>query len=301
MALGWRRVAARRVVLAATLVVAPLALGVPLGAGAAGATTPSITASWLASSSESGARTVVYTWVVRLPEPLSVSAVSFTVPQGTRGPGTIHEIVGLGAGALVVTGATATYEVASPVPLAAGSVVTVALGGATNPDVPGAWRSTVEVYAGGSQATSAATTNALTFGAQGASATVTVPASATIATEDPTRAGTPGEGASSTERVEVWTNVDDGYVLNVWATSPGRLAPVEGKAALGANQNHAALQGPYSSGGYARYATGAPGEIIVRADEPTGRTPDELVLTNLFAVGTTPKDVPIVVVVTPSY
>lgn len=292
--------------------------------------------SWAVSNNQVGATGIQYTYNFTTATAGTIASITMTVPAGTGGTPTVAQNVGIGAGNVALSSNTLTYTVTTPVSVAAGIPIELAIGGLTNTSTAGSDTATITTMDNASPAVTidSVTTPAVSFGATNTAVSVNVAESTSFSTDttsftfnmDPSLAALATQ--SKTVNLTVTSNAGQGYTLNVKdaglkatsGTSTDQIAAATsgmGTAAAWPSGTHfgyaAATTGTggsptlggtlATSGNYAGFTT--TGENVLTTSGPTGNNGVTLALTNKAQIDyTTPAGAytdTITYTVTPSY
>ncbi|HET9076766.1 MAG TPA: hypothetical protein VFN68_07530 [Acidimicrobiales bacterium] len=291
---------------------AAVAASMALTAGTAVAATMT-NASWSVSNNQVGATGVQYTYNFTTATATTIDSITETVPTGTAGAPSVVQTVGIGAGTIALSGTTLTYTVTTPVSVAAGIPIELAVGGLTNTTTAGSYTSTVTTLTTASAAVDTVTTPSVSIGADDTAVAVNVAESTSFSTDtssftfnmDPSLPALATQ--SKTVNLAVTSNAANGYTLSVkdaglkatsGATTYQMAAASSGMSTAstwpGANHfGYAAtvtgsggspvLGGSLAtSGDYAGYTTA--GENLLTTSGPTGNAGVSLALANKVQV-----------------
>jgi len=264
-------------------------------------------AHWSVSNNATSATGVSSTYEIDTETAATIATVTMTVPAGTAGTPTVVTNYGIGAGTVGLAANTLTYTVTSPTWVASRTPILIEIGGLTNTSTPAAFTSDITtIDANPLTIDGPTTTNSITFGDTNTVITVVVAKSLTFTNDtssfillmDPALSALADETKDVT--LTVRTNASSGYTLQANDTAAGLNTGTDtvarfsngqtGHAAWGGTVDKygykitptisgtAALTGAMAGGDYAGYSN-TPETLVSRTD-PTGNTPDQLVVTN---------------------
>jgi len=290
--------------LALTLVIAASASYLSAAPASAAALT---NVQWSMSNNANNATGVHYTYQLTAATTGTIDTITFTVPAGTAGTPTIVANYGIGAGSVGLAANTLTYTVSSPVSVSSGTPILIEFGGIDNSSTLGSSTSTVTTQDNNPATIDSGTSNANTITDANTVVTVVVAKSLTFTNDtssfillmDPALSALADETKDVT--LTVRTNASQGYTLQANDTAAGLNVGSDtiarfsnngqtGHAAWGGSVNKfgyrltptitgtAALPGTMAGGDYAGYSN-TPETLVSRTD-PTGNTPDQVVITN---------------------